>query len=196
MMRHFVLVILALSACSDDEPAECRQVEPVDYAAKSGWEAATYAPNPTDLGCYPYRASATDTFGSFISMRTSATPQISVDSCADVFDNLNCGTYVGDAGTLTFNVSNADRLSMNVTGNFNGKSVDSTFFFNPCQPGCLAAVTLKTIDAAQQKVCDIPSQNAECLFPDTAHTITFGRVGVDSIELRLAGQSYPLERSN
>jgi len=196
MMRHFVWVFLAVAACGDDEPAECRQIAAADYDTKSGWEAASYAPTPTELGCYPYRASATESFGSFISMRTNATPQSGVDTCMTAMESLNCGTYSGEAGTLTFNIARADRLSIKVVGDFNGTNVDTTSFLNPCQPGCLASVTLQTIDAAQQKVCEIPSQNAVCLFPDTAHTITFGRVGVDSIELRLAGQSYPLERSN
>ena len=195
-MRRTLCVFLVLAACGDDDAGECRQIASTDYGVESGWQAPTYAPTPTELGCYPYRASTTETYGEFISMRTSATTQAGVDSCASVFESLNCGTYTGDAGSLTFNVGSADRLTMKVTGKLNGTNVDTTFYFNPCQPGCLASVSLKTLDAAQQKVCEIPSQNAECLFPDTAHTVTFGRVGQDGVELRLGGKSYAMSRSN
>jgi hypothetical protein len=196
-MRRALFVFCALAACGDDdEPAECQQIVAADYAVESGWETTSYAPTPTELGCYPYRASATESFGAFLSMRTNSTPTAGIDSCETAIDALNCGTYSGPAGTLTFHIGSADRLSMKVTGKLNGIPVDTMFYFNPCQPGCLAAVTLKTIDDAQQKVCEIPSQNAVCLFPDTAHTITFGRIGLDSVELRLAGQTYPLARSN
>jgi len=195
-MRRVLFVFCALAACGDDEPAECRQIAAADYDVASGWEATTYAPTPTELGCYPYRSSTAETFGTFLSMRTNATPTAGIDSCETAIEALNCGTYTGPAGTLTFHVGSADRLSMKVSGKLNGIDVDTTLYFNPCQPGCLAAVTLKTIDDAQQKVCEIPSQNAVCLFPEAAHTITFGRIGLDSVELRLAGQSYALERSN
>ena len=193
MRRLFFATIMVLG-CGDDEAPSCPSLSSSDFVVESGWQAASYAPEPTMLGCYPYKVSESLTFGSFISMRTNATTQEQIDACETVLTSLNCGTYTGDAGSLTFRVSSADRATMDVSGKLNGVAVDGKCFFNPCQPGCLAAITLKTVSADQQKLCEIPSQVTQCLFPEEAHSITFGRAGADAVEVRLAGQTYVLAR--
>lgn len=187
-------VMLGMVACGDDSAPECKTTTDADFARQSGWEAASYAPTPTALGCYPYKVSEAETFGSFITMRTSATGEAEIAACKTTINALNCGTYRGAAGELTFNVKSADRLSMSVSGTLNGRHVGGVWYFNPCQPSCLAAITLTTVEPMQQTLCEIPSQVTQCLFPEDAQSITFARAGADSFELRLAGQSYTFDR--
>lgn len=179
--------------CGDEEARECTDVSAADFDATSGWETSSYAPRTTEGGCYPFRASSEETFGEFISMRTGETAAGSVDACADVITALSCGTYSNGDDTLSFYVADADRLSVDVVGTLQGRAIDTTAFFNPCQPGCLSFVTLETITDDAQKICDIPSQGlATCLFPDSAHSLTFLRASADSVEIRIAGQALPV----
>jgi hypothetical protein len=183
------------AGCGDDAP-ECRNVAAADFEQQSGWEDPAYAPRTTDLGCYPFRAAADETFGDFISMRTSDTASADVGACVDVLTAINCGTYSNGSDELSFFVRDADRLSVEIVGTLQGRDVDTVAYFNPCQPGCLSFVTLETITDDAQKICDIPAQGlATCLFPETAHSLTLLRAGADGVELRIAGEALPvLER--
>ncbi len=196
-MKHLLLIALVLmaAACGDDGP-ECRDVAPADFDATSGWEAASYAPRTTELGCYPFRASSDETFGSFLSMRTADTGASEVAACESLLTAINCGTYSNGSDELSFFVRDADRLSVDVTGRLQGRDIDTVVYFNPCQPGCLSFVSLDTISEQAQKICDIPSQGlAQCLFPESAHSLTLLRAGPDGVEIRIGGEALPvLER--
>ena len=189
------VAIVLLSACGDDTP-ECKPVETADFSAQSGWEDPSYAPRTTDLGCYPFRAAADETFGTFLSMRTADTPTSNVDACSDILSAINCGNYSNGSDELSFFVRDADRLTVDIVGSLSGRDIDTTAYFNPCQPGCLSFITLETITPDAQMICDIPAQGlATCLFPDDAHSITLLRAGADGVEVRIGGDALPvLER--
>lgn len=197
MKKFGFLVICALAVgCGDEEAGlpECVEVEASNFAEASGWQANDYAPSTTMLGCYPFHAEANAQFGSFISMRTGEVSDTQVDACETVIETLNCQTYSGEGNELSFFVESEDRLTMRVIGTLGGQDVDNIIYFNPCQPSCLAAITLETIDDNQQKICEIPAQVSQCLFPDTAHSFTFERLDGQSISLRLGGKGYALQQ--
>lgn len=193
-----------LAACSggannangDDGP-QCIDLASADFDADSGWDSADYCDAPTDLGCYPWHESAEDTCGPFTTMRTSATTAASAGACETLITSLNCAQFASDDGSsdLTFYAVDPDRFTMRVVGSYHGGAVDTTFYFNPCHQNCLSAVTLDTLDADQQKICDIPRQGKPaCLFPETAHSLTFVRADGGSIVLRTAGQETAMAR--
>lgn len=192
LLALFVGSTLALAACGEDAP-QCDDVSSEDFQEESGWELTNYSPRTTEQGCFPFRSGADEVFGEFISMRTSETAQNAVDVCEDVLTAINCGTYSNGDDTLSFYVRDADRLQVEVVGTLRGNEVESMVYFNPCQAGCLSFVALDTIAPEAQKICDIPSQGfAECLFPETAHSLTFLRAGEDAVELRVAGETLPV----
>jgi hypothetical protein len=198
-MKRWIVLTCLLAACgSEGEPeAVCREDAATGFGENSGWNDASYCDAPTDLGCYPFHESSADTCGPFISMRTSATAQTGADACATLLTSLNCGTYAADDGatTLTFNIASADRFTMRVTGTYRAADVDTTFFFNPCHQACQAAITLDTLDADQQKICEIPRQGKPvCLFPEGAHSMTFVRADGGSVVIRSAGVETALAR--
>ena len=185
-----------LAGCGkEDEPRECVQHAAGDYDAQTGWQSADYCAVPTDLGCYPFRKGSDDACGDFVTMRTHETADSDAAACRTMLQNLNCGQYRGDDADLTFHVADPERFSMHVTGTFRGVDVDTKFFFNPCQPGCQAAIVLDTIDDSQQKICEIPNMgNPQCLFPESAHTLTFVRADAGSMVVRTAGKESVLSR--
>ncbi len=190
------LVAVGCGAEPEPEPIECPAVSSADFDATSGWGDAGYCDAPTELGCFPYHESSEDTCGPFVSMRTTATSEAAVSECESVLEIVNCGTYADDAGTsLSFYVEDAANLAVRVVGTYAGSDVDTTWYFNPCQGGCLSAITLETLSADQQKICEIPRTGKPvCLFPETAHTVTIARVDAASMELRMAGVSVALSR--
>ncbi len=179
------------------EPAQCRAFAAGDFDRDSGWDSAGYCDAATDLGCYPWHESSADTCGPFTTMRTSATPGPSAEACRVLLSSLNCGTYRSEDGDseLGFHILEADRFTMRATGSYRGRAVDTTFFFNPCHQACQAAVTLVALDDNQQTICDIPRQGKPvCLFPETAHSLTFVRADGGSVVLRTAGNETALAR--
>lgn len=201
MRRWTILVALGLAACGekDGTPSAptCSELASADFQTDSGWGSADYCDVPTDLGCYPWHASTPDTCGPFTTMRTSATPDASATACETIITALNCGEYAAEDGSadLSFFAESADRFTMHVTGTYNGSAVDTTFYFNPCHQNCQAAVTLVTLDPDQQKICEIPRQGKPaCLFPETAHSMTFVRADGGSIVIRTAGKEVALAR--
>lgn len=191
---------MTFAACGDgeEEAPECRAVAAEDYDVDSGWGSGDYCASPTDRGCFPYHESAADTCGPFTTMRTSATSADDVAACRTILDVINCGTYADDAGTsLTFHVEEPDRFTARMLGTLRGTAVDTTLYFNPCQQGCLGAVSLETFDEGQQRVCDIPRMGKPvCLFPETAHVATIARVDATSMEIRTSSGSLALARSD
>ena len=82
---------------------------------------------------------------------------------------------------------------MRMTGTLDGRSFDTLLHLNPCQPSCLAGITLETIDDEQQKVCEIPRQGLPaCLFPETAHNVTFKEAGAERVNLVVGGTEHLL----
>lgn len=197
-MRTFlVLIALSLAACGGEEEArQCLSLDGADFDADSGWNGADYCDAPSVLGCYPFHESDADTCGPFTTMRTSATPADKADACDDLMKALNCGTFADGAGTsLTFHAASPDRFTMDVSGTYKGEDVDTVFYLNPCQDNCQAAITLDTIEPDQQKICEIPSQGKPvCMFPETAHSITFVRADAGSVILRMSGVETVLEK--
>lgn len=193
-----VLSLILLVGCGEktSEPPECRAVAATDFDVDSGWGAGDYCAAPTDLGCYPWHESSADTCGPFISMRTTATAAASADACRTLLSSLNCNEYASaDGDRLGFYIEDPDRFTMRAVGTYLGAEVDTTFYFNPCHQNCQAAVTLQTLDPNQQKVCDIPIQGKPvCMFPETAHSITFVRADGGSVVLRTSGQETAMER--
>lgn len=194
-----LLGLVAISfawGCGDDEPepVACVEVDGDAFDTPSGWEIESYAPTTTPAGCYPFHAEAGAEFGSFVSMRTSSTGADRIATCGGVLSTLNCGTYRNETMEFTFHVESEDRLTMRALGEIDGRSFDTRLYFNPCQNGCLGAVTLSTLEPDQQAICEIPSQVSQCLFDASAHTISFARVGDESITLRLAGGEHVLTR--
>lgn len=174
----------------------CTAAAPADFGADSGWGSAQYCASPSELGCYPFHESAEDTCGPFMTMRTSATTAAGADACQALLTAIDCGTFTDDADTtLSFDIVDADRFTAAVSGTWKGTPVDTTFYFNPCDDGCLSAVTLETIEPAQQKICEIPRQGKPvCMFPEAAHSVSIVRYDTESIELRMAGQAVGLSR--
>jgi hypothetical protein len=195
-----LLSFVALSACGSEKEApapDCVAVAEADFAQESGWNVTGYCSVPTDLGCYPWHGASEDACGPFTTMRTSVTTQASADACATLLTALNCGEFAEVDGTnrLSFFVEDADRFTMRAIGSYNGADVDTTFYFNPCHQNCQAAVTLEVLDADQQKICEIPRQGEPaCLFPETAHSMTFVRADGGSVVLRTAGNETVLAR--
>ncbi len=191
-----ILTALLLASCGDEEEEglpQCVEAEPAAYDETSGWQTDAYAPSSTMLGCYPFHAEANAEFGAFISMRTADTSAMQVDACKTVIDSLNCQTYSGDGNELSFFVESEDRLTMRVIGNLDGRQIDNLLYFNPCQTSCLAAVTLETLNDDQQKICEIPAQVSQCLFPESAHSFTFERLDNESISILMGGERYALQ---
>ena len=199
-LRKFLLLVVMVAACGEKGPdsrpvPQCTEHAAAEFDEDSGW-GGDYCNAPIDLGCYPWKEVAADTCGEFISMRTTATSASNVQACETLLTSLNCGTYADDAGSeLTFHIVQPDLLTMRVTGTYLASPVDTTFYFNPCHQSCLSAVTLDTLDADQQRVCDIPTIGKPvCLFPDTAHSMTFVRADGDSIVVRTTGTETALAR--
>lgn len=193
------LAVLA-AACGKEEnngtAPECVNFVEEDFDAQTGWESGDYCAAPTDLGCFPYHESEPDTCGPFDTMRTSATAPDDATDCRTLLQTINCSTFTDSAGTtLGFYVREPEKFAVEVSGTYKDAPVDTTFYFNPCQDGCLSAVTLDTIEPDQQKVCEIPRQGKPaCQFPPTAHTVTISRYDSESMEIRMAGQSTGLSR--
>jgi len=196
--KSLMLAVLLACCGTEDappEPAACVEHAASEYDAASGW-GGDYCNAPTDLGCYPWKEVAADTCGEFVSMRTTATEATAVGECRTLLTSLNCGTYTADDGSeLTFNVLEPDRFTMRAVGTYGGAAVDTTFYFNPCHQSCLSAVTLDTLDPDQQKVCDIPTVGKPvCLFPGTAHSLTFVRADSASLVIRTANKETAMSR--
>ena len=193
-------LVVGLGSCGKDENdaalPECATFADADYDEDTGWGSDAYCAAPTDLGCFPYHESAADTCGPFDTMRTSATSQEDADDCRALLQTINCGTFTDSAGTtLGFYVREPEKFAVDVVGTYKDAPVDTTFYFNPCQQSCLSAVTLDTIEADQQKVCDIPRQGKPaCQFPGTAHTVTWLRYDAQGMEIRMAGETTGLSR--
>lgn len=203
MARWWLLGCMLLAAqfgCSaeaEPEAPACIDVASADFDEDSGWGAQHYCAAPTELGCFPYHESSEDTCGPFTTMRTSATSAEGAAACATLLTSLNCATFASDDGAtrLSFYIADADRFTMRVLGTYKGVAADTTFHFNPCHQNCQAAVTLDTLDTEQQKICEIPRQGKPvCLFPETAHSLTFVRADGGSVVIRTAGEESALAR--
>lgn len=199
LLAVLILGSLVAGCGPDDNNAAapmCTDVAAADFDDDSGWGSADYCASPSELGCFPFHESTAETCGPFTTMRTSATTASGADACQALLTAINCGTFTDDADTtLSFHVVDADRFTAAVRGTWKGTDVDTTFYFNPCDDGCLSAVTLETVEPAQQKICEIPRQGKPvCLFPDAAHSVSIVRYDAESIELRMAGQAVGLSR--
>lgn len=183
-----VLIVCACGSEKDDmQTIECISVGD-DFTTDSGWGASDLCDDSQIGACYPFFGNNTESCEPFVSMRTDASDDASIDSCKLVMETLNCNTYVGDTGDVTFHVETEDRLTMRMLGTLNGRAFDTILHLNPCQPGCLAGISLDTLDDDQQKICEIPRQGfTTCLFPETAHNVTFREVNRDRLNLVLAG---------
>lgn len=191
-----VFLAVFLLGCGGSKAPECPSLDGANFDADSGWNDTSYCASPGELGCFPFHASSADSCGPFITMRTTATGAAEAGACEQLIRQLNCGTYSdGGETSLTFHAATPDRLTMDVFGTYKGVEVDTTFFFNPCKDNCQSAITLDTIAPDQQKICEIPRQGKPvCLFPDTAHPITFVRADASSMVLRTAGEEVALDR--
>ena len=198
-MRKAAFALLLLAACgtNEAEPIACEEAVASEFSIDSGWGSADYCAAPTDLGCFPFHESAVDTCGPFTTMRTSATSDAAAAACQTIVTSLNCGIYESEdkSSRLTFNLGEPDKFMMRVRGKYQGADVDTIFYFNPCHQNCQAAITLKTLDPDQQKICDIPRQGKPaCLFPETAHSMTFVRADGGSLVIRTAGEETAMAR--
>ncbi|GEM_PF-4448214 len=194
----FFLSVLVLAACGDDPEAapECRQIDDALFSKDSGWGAKSYCETPTTPGCYPFFGADEKSCKSFQSMRTEKTSDASVNACKSLMNALNCNLYENENGdNILISVENESQLKINLFGELDGKTINTSMFLNPCQPSCLSGITLKTISNDQQKICEIPRQGLPiCLFPEAAHNITFRQADANRLNIVLGGEDHLLTK--
>ena len=199
MKRVLFTLILFCAACGDDPQTapECREVEDNAFAKDGGWGAADYCQAPTMPGCFPFFGATKNSCKSFQSMRTEKTTDTSVQACKSLMSAINCNLYENDetGDNLKITVEDEGQLKINLFGSLDGVDVNTSVYLNPCQSNCLSGITLKTIAPDQQKICEIPRQGLpECLFPETAHNITFRQADANRVNVVLSGKDHLLTK--
>ncbi len=198
MKGVFFTLILFCVACGDDPNAapECRAVEDNAFSKDTGWGAVDYCEAPTTTGCFPFFGSTKNSCKSFQSMRTEKTQDASVNACKTLMNSVNCNRYENENGdNLTFTVLEEGQLKINLFGSLDGTQINTSVYLNPCQSSCLSGITLETLSSNQQKICEIPRQGLpECLFPETAHNITFRQADATRVNVVLGGKEHLLTK--
>lgn len=200
MKKYLVsLLFLVVFSCGDSETSapECREIEEKKYTNDTGWGASDYCEAPTKLGCFPFFGSSSTSCKSFHSMRTASTPDTGIDACKTLMGALNCNAYTSENGdSIRFSIEHEGELRMHIFGKIDGVSVDTSLFLNPCQTNCLSGISLETINPIQQKICEIPRQGLpKCLFPDSAHNITFRQADAHRVNIVLGGKDHLLTKN-